>query len=213
MKFLLFVEGQTEAEALPRFFRKWLDLRLPEPVSVQPIPFRGSGHYVKDIAQKVRSQMASKAGGEVIACVGLLDLYGLPETITQNHANWRKLSVAERVSRATQTLEQRVNHSKFRQFFAVHELEAWLLSQPELFPWTLKRSLEPLALRPEEVNFTRPPAVRLGEIYRKEGRDFKKTADSVTLFQRLDPHSAAQSCPYLREMLETLLTLAQEANH
>lgn len=213
MKFLLFVEGQTEAEALPRFFRKWLDLRLPEPVSVQPIPFKGNGQYVKDIAQKVRSQMVSKAGGEVIACIGLLDLYGLPETVTQNHANWRNLSVTDRVDRATQTLEQRVNHPKFRQFFAVHELEAWLLSQPDSFPQDVRDSVRKLSNRPETVNFDRPPSKYLEEAYQKKGAGYQKVKDGVTLFQRLDPNTAAQYCPYLREMLETLLLLAQEANH
>lgn len=213
MKFLLFVEGQTEAEALPRFFRRWLDPQLPEPVSIQPIPFKGSGQYVKDIAQKTRSQMASKMGKEVIACIGLLDLYGLPESVTQNYANWRSRSVEEKVSGARKLLQEQVNHSKFRQFFAVHELEAWLLSEPNIFSQDLHSRIAELSNRPETINFDRPPSKRLEEAYHKKGSNYQKVKDGVALFSSLDPAIAAQRCPYLREMLETLLQLAQEANH
>jgi hypothetical protein len=35
VKFILFVEGYTERDALPRFFKSWLDPELRDPVGIQ----------------------------------------------------------------------------------------------------------------------------------------------------------------------------------
>lgn len=43
-------------------------------------------------------------------------------------------------------------HKKFKMFFAVHETEAWLLSQPELFPQKVRGRIEKHRARPEAVN-------------------------------------------------------------
>ena len=42
---------------------------------------------------------------------------------------------------------------KFRLFFAVHEFEAWLLSQPDIFPREIKNALQNRIAQPEQVNF------------------------------------------------------------
>jgi hypothetical protein len=77
MKFVLFVEGHTEKKALPDFLRAWLaPPRLPERVGVKVVRSEGWSDYYKDIVAKVELNLSGKSGADVIAAIGLLDLYG-----------------------------------------------------------------------------------------------------------------------------------------
>ena len=128
MNFALFVEGPTE-RAVPAFLKRWLDPRLPRPVGVKPVRFKGNGDYLKSFAQRARKDLDS---GGLIAVIGLLDFYGahleFPQNLTTNtkHA-WAKAD-----------LERRVGDARFSQHFAVHETEAWLLSDPGIFPAVIR---------------------------------------------------------------------------
>jgi hypothetical protein len=124
VKFALFVEGYTE-HALPSFLKRWLDPRLSRPVGVAPVRFSGSSEYLKCFAQRAKRDLDS---GRLIAVIGLLDLYGAGlefplNSTTDTKCAWAKIE-----------LERRVGDSRFRQHFAVHETEAWLLSDPNVFP-------------------------------------------------------------------------------
>ncbi len=124
MKFVLFVEGHTEQKAVPSFLKRWLDPRLGEPVGIKPVRFEGWPELVEDVERKAQFYLEGPTCGDVIAVVSLLDLYG--PTIYPAHLQ----SAAQRDLWGKEHLEQRVNHERFRHFFAVHETEAWLLSQP-----------------------------------------------------------------------------------
>ncbi|MBZ0253388.1 MAG: DUF4276 family protein, partial [Candidatus Methylomirabilis sp.] len=143
--------------------------------------------------------------GDLIAVIGLLDLHGLPLKFprARDPAN-------ARCDWAKQELERRVDRPEFHQFFAVHELEAWLLSQPALFGGLAAKAVAKIAREPERVNDKTPPAKFLNTAYEKEtGRGYKKTTNGVALFAKLDPAIAAEKCPHLKAMLETMLDLAK----
>jgi len=131
MKFILFVEGESEKKILPVFLHKWLDTRLNNRVRIDPIKFRGWADLVKNSPQSALLELNGPEKDEIIAVISLFDLYG-PDHDDFYPAG-RKNS-RERYNWAKQELEKRVNHIKFRQFFAVHETEAWLLSDPTIFP-------------------------------------------------------------------------------
>jgi hypothetical protein len=129
MKIVLFVEGHTEKKALPDLFRRWLDVRLvPRRIGIKVVRFEGWRDYYGEIAKKVHLNLSGKTGADVVGAIGLLDLYG--PTFYPPHAN----TAAERYGWAKAEIEQRVSHPRFRQHFAVHETEAWLLSMPEHLP-------------------------------------------------------------------------------
>jgi Domain of unknown function (DUF4276) len=108
--------------------------------------------------------------------------------------------------------EREVGLDKFRLFFAVHEFEAWLLSQPDIFSGEVKSALLNKVARPETVNFTEPPAKLLDRIYMKQTkRNYKKTTYGKQLFAKLDPARAIAKCPYLKAMLDEMLILAKDA--
>lgn len=97
-------------------------------------------------------------------------------------------------------------------FFAVHEVEAWILSQPDLLPLSVSGSIAKRLAKPEEVDFDQPPAKLLKQPYLREKKgEYKKTVDGEQLFSHLDPEVVLDKCPYFKEMMEEILTLARKA--
>ena len=204
MKFVLFVEGYTENKALPLFLKKWLDPKLPQPAGIKTVRFDGWRELVKDAPRKARMHLNGPGKDEIIAVISLLDLYG--PTFYPDRCKDRD----ERYAWGKKHMEDEVNHPRFRQFFAVHEVEAWLLSYPNLFPPDVKKALPAKTKDPERVNFEEPPAKLLDRLYLKHTkRPYKKVTNGRELFGKLDPDIAYQKCPYFGELLDTMLELAQ----
>ncbi len=201
MRFALFVEGYTE-RALSSFLKRWLDPRLSRPVGVEPVRFAGSAEYLKSFAQRAKRSLDS---GRLIAVIGLLDLYGAGLTFPPN------LRPDAKCAWAKGELERQVGDSRFRQHFAVHETEAWLLSDPSVFPTSVQAQIKKLAHQPESVNFQQPPSKRLHAAYRVERRDYKKVTDGSNLFGKLIPDSAYVKCLHLALLLDDMLSLAKGA--
>lgn len=151
MKFVLFVEGHTE-KALPSFLGRWLNAQLTYPVGIQPVQFDGAADMIKDMAKHAALSLNTPKQ-DVIAVIALLDLHNLPLPIPPAQDTPTK-----RCAWAKWELEREVRQSKFRQFFAVHETEAWLLSQLGIFPAAVRREIVGRAQHPETVNDQEPPA-------------------------------------------------------
>ncbi len=206
MKFILFAEGTTEKAVLADFFKRWLDPHLAQPVGINVVRFNGWSHYLSDIGARTELSLSGKAGADVIAAIGLLDLYG--PTFYLGHI----VDVAKRYAWAKSHIEKIVNQGRFRQYFAVHETEAWLLSDAELFPAETRSAFPGRCARPEEVNFDEPPSYLLDRIFRQRlRRPYKKVVDGKNLFLDLAPEAARGRCPFLRQMLDEMLNLAQAA--
>jgi hypothetical protein len=204
MKFAIFVEGETET-GLHEFFQHWLESRLQKRIGFKFVRFRGWRHYHDEIAVRAHLNLSGKLGADIIAGIGLLDLYGpaYPK---------RKRSVDERYAWAKGELERAVGHPKFRQHFAVHETEAWLLADPAILPKEVMRSLPGRVERPETVNSDEPPAKLLERLYReKKNGTYRKLIDGRSLFSKLSPDRAYEKCPYLKALLDDMLSLAKEA--
>lgn len=186
MKFILFVEGYTEDKALPKFFKKWLDPQLNTPVGIKTVRFEGWAELYKDAPLKAKMHLNGPDSQDILAVISLLDLYGptfYPEGIQKPD---------DRYTWAKDHMEKTVNHPKFFQFFAVHEVEAWLLSQPDLFPLNVKTVFPKKIYKPETVNSNEPPAKLLERLYLKQThRTYKKVVHGEDLFSRLDNHIKA----------------------
>lgn len=204
MKFVLFVEGRTE-KALPGFLKRWLDARLTVPVGIRVVRLNGWSDYVAEIGDKVALNLSGGAGADVIAAIGLIDLYG--PTYPNGVAG-----VDARYAWAKSTIESRVRHSLFRQHLAVHESEAWLLSDPGILPRPVRESLPARCERPETVDFDDPPSALLSRLYdTRLSRSYKKVTDGLSLFQALSPEKARERCPYFARLLDDMLSLARAA--
>jgi hypothetical protein len=189
--------------ALPGFLRRWLNSNLTEKVGVQPVRFSGWAEMVKESPAKARLHLRKS---DVIAVVALLDLHGptfYPTSRTQ---------VVDRFDWAKAHLENQVNDPRFRQHFAVHDVEAWILSQPELLPLQVQKKLPGKTAKPEVVNFDEPPAYLLNRLYEEAtGRGYKKRTYGEDLFRKLDPQVVRKKCPYFGRLADELVDLAKAA--
>lgn len=122
MKFVLFVEGYTENQSLPQFLKKWLDPRVDKPVGIRTVRFDGWPELLKDLSVKAKMYLEGPDKDNIVAVISLLDLYG--PTFYPNHIH----SCDERYQWGQKYIEDKVNLPRFFHFFAVHEIEAWLLS-------------------------------------------------------------------------------------
>ena len=96
-------------------------------------------------------------------------------------------------------------------YFAVHEVEAWLLSEPKIFPSELHRRIP--TKPPESVNLHNPPAKVLDTLYESAfKRGYKKIVHGKALFDKLDPARAYERCPHLKLMLDDMLDLARRSD-
>jgi hypothetical protein len=204
----LFVEGDTERgearrRTLPSFIHKWLDPQLPQgaKVGITAVRFQGVSNYLDDLAKKVALYLDD---GRANFVVGLVDLYGIPANRVELS---RYITIQEKVAAGRKYMRNLVPkqyRNQFRQHFAVHEVEAWLLAYPEKWPPEVR---DQIAKRlPEQVDFNEPPAKFLKRIL---GGRYKKTTTAMNLFPKVDPQIAMDKCPYLKQFMQDLLLLAQ----
>jgi len=206
MKFVLFVEGYTEKKAIASFLKRWLDPRLNQPVGLQAVRFDGWAEMVKDMSNKTRLHLDGPKQEQIIAVVALLDLYG--PTIYPGHLT----SAEERYTWAVQDLTKQVGRDRFRMYFAMHEVEAWLLSRPDLFPREIAGKFPGTVEHPETVNFDTPPSKLLGRLYKQYlKREYDKVTNGYDFFRKLEPNVAYQKCPHFAAMLDEMLALAKQA--
>ncbi len=203
----LFVEGDTERgearrRTLPGFIHNWLDPQLPQGrrVGITPVKFQGVSNYLDGLQKKVALYLDD---GRANFVVGLVDLCGIPASridLSQYATVKDKIVAARAHMRSIVPKEYR---DRFRQHFAVHEVEAWLLAYPEEWPAAVRDQITRRA--PEQVDLTEPPAKFLKRIL---GR-YKKTTTAMNLFPKVDPQVAIDKCPFLRQFMEDLLSLAR----
>jgi hypothetical protein len=207
VRFVFFVEGETERRGIAGFLSRYLSARSNESIGIKVVGFTGWHDLVDDLSQKAHRLLNDPVrGSEIIALFALLDLYG--PTFYPGHA----LTATQRIVWAKRHFEKRVNHPRFRLYFAVHEIEAWFLSDTSLFPKELHKVLKSKAKNPEAVNFDKPPKALLKVLYREKlKREYKPVTQGFEFFSRLDPAAAAAVCPNLRAMLQEMELLAKKA--
>ena len=218
MKFILLLEGITEAKGVHMFINRWLNQFFAVGVGVQPDTFEGWPDLHDSAPKKAARYLTDVRGADVIAVVSLLDLYG-PTFYPAD-----MLTVSEKHAWGTEYMEGRVQQhfrdkrlsdglaAKYRHFFAVHETEAWFLAQPTLFPDEIRQFLEKQPKAPETVNFQTPPGRLLEQQYlQKQKRRYSKTINARNFFPRLDTETVVSRCPYLKAMLYELRKLALDA--
>jgi len=205
MKFILFVEGKTEKKAIPDFIKRWLDARLSQSVRITPVKFEGNSDFYNGCAKKAQMYLDGNESDKIIGVIGLLDLYGFPFYPKD------KSGIKDRFLWGKKYFEKEVARKKFRMFFAIHETEAWLFSNPNLFPSSIRKAFPGKAKEPETINFNLPPAKLLDKLFsEKTKRGYKKVTQGKELFDQLDPNVAYDKCPYFKALLDEMLKMAKE---
>ena len=180
----LFVEGDTERgearrRTLAHFFHSWLDPQLGSlsKVGITAVKFQGVRNFLGDLPQKVALYLDD---GRANFVFGLIDLYGIPGNRIDLSPY---VTIQEKVRAARAYIRALVPQQygdRFRQHFAVHEIEAWLLAYPDQWPAEVRSQI--IRRSPEQVNFNEPPAKFLKRIL---GGRYKKTTTAMNLFPKV----------------------------
>ena len=192
MSIVLLVEGETET-ALKGKLKAFLDERA-EAEGKPKVALR-----TKDIMTLNRNRLCRRVSLElrdpkVTAVVGLIDVY--PNFDSANDAK--------------QFLRTAVgNEPRFYAHAAKFDVEAWLMPYWDFICRRLGVQKARPGANPEEVNRDHPPSKRLSELYRiaRPPRKYVKPIEMAAILRNQNLTVAADQCPELKSLLNTLLTL------
>lgn len=105
-------------------------------------------------------------------------------------------------------------HSQVEVHFAVQEIEAWMIADPDGFcsvyrhypPALLKelKKLVPLGHSPEALDCNPKPAVRLERTIEKHGLTYAKTTEGSKALGTVNPDIIADRCPHFKAFRDSL---------
>jgi hypothetical protein len=169
---ILYVEGDTE-EHLPQFFKRWLDPRTQQKIAIKAVNLRGVSNYLGEVGRRARLALGE---AKITGAVGLIDFF-------RSTLPYPDGTLGEKYAWAQTKLQADVGHPRFRQHFAVHETEAWLLSDPKIFPaGVIEGALNTSS--PEAINSQSPPGRRVKARYlSKLKRNYQKRTDALPVFE------------------------------
>jgi hypothetical protein len=196
MKIAVLIEGQTERAFLPHL-RRFLETRLAGQMPrLDPVPYDSRIPTGERLRRHV-DRLLRSGRFPADAVIALTDVY--TGTGEFQDAEDAKNKMRDRVGENT----------RFYPHAAQYEFESWLLP----FWGTIQRlaghNMGAPGGPPEAVNLTRPPSFRIKEVFRagSRGRDYVKPRDADRILRENDFLLAAQACPELRALLNTILGL------
>jgi hypothetical protein len=205
MKIVVLCEGYTERAVVSDLFSRWLNPRVSERIGIKPVRFNGWKQLVDDAPRKAGFHLRDP---KVLGVIALLDLYG--PTFYPEHLK----SSEERRIWGTKHLKDHLEDPRYRPHFAVHEVEAWILAQPDILDPKVRRKLPGKAVNPEVVNSNQPPAKLLDDIYSEVfGKGYKKVVEGNKLFSKLDPEIVYEKCPAFKALADDLLRFCPRSIH
>lgn len=107
------------------------------------------------------------------------------------------------------------NDPKFYPHAAQYDFEAWLLPYWPRVQHLAGHNRSAPAGAPETINHNKPPSEHLKEIFRigSCGRHYSKTRDAKAILKGQNLQHAADACPELQELLNTLLSICRDSGH
>ena len=196
MKIALLIEGQTERVFLPHL-RRFLQTRLPGKMPrFDPLPYDGripTGERLKREVERLLRNGKPPAD----AVIALTDVYtGTTEFIDAQDAKSKMRTWVG-------------NNNRFYPHAAQYEFEAWLLPFWDTIQRLAGHNMRSPGPLPEAVNHTRPPAVRIREIFEAGNRNrfYIKPRDADRILRENNLLDSAMACPELRSLLNTILRL------
>ena len=197
MKITVLVEGRTEKAFLP-ILRTFLKNRLAERMpNIDPYCYDGRIPTHGKL-NRVVAALLIRGNPPSDAVIALTDVYtGTREF--QDAAHAKKL-MREWVG----------PNDRFFPHVAQYDFEAWLLPYWDVIKNLARHNRKAPAGAPESVDHMKPPSFHIKEVFEtgKGPRSYSKTRDAARILQGQDLGIAAQACPELRALLNTILSLS-----
>lgn len=192
MRIAILIEGPTERAFLP-YLRVFLQQRLAGRMPrLDPVPFDGRIPKGEELRRRVLKLLNGDPAADIV--IALTDVY-----TGTTPPEFGDAADAVRKMRLWVGVEPR-----FFPHAAQYDFEAWLLPYWDRIQEISGSNQSRLAANPETVNHTRPPAHRLGEIFKK--RKYVKPRDAGRILEGQDLACAAAQCAELKKFLNTILT-------
>ena len=96
---------------------------------------------------------------------------------------------------------RKVDASTANTFLMIQEVEAWLLSQPEILE---QAGVNMKKFKTQDVESITKPSEKLSELYRNSKKSYTKVREFVKVFSKLDSTKLRQSCPEYDALIEAL---------
>lgn len=207
MKVWIFVEGESDVQALSALWRGWQQRLGKQGWGIQLIPLENKPKYFRKIGARATEKLAHDARDLV---VGLPDLYPNRDyaNTEYKHDNLKELrAVQTRLVKQDLRKKFRQTDSYMARFYASalkYDLEVLLLAATSQLQSRLKISNRPSGWRqpPEEQNQDRPPKKIVEELFRRHlKKRYSENADSAAILRAADLRQVAQQCPTFRAMI------------
>jgi hypothetical protein len=195
MKIGLIVEGDTEVafrDALRRFLEPRLAGRMPK---LDPVPYHGRIPTREKLRRAVAGLLAGAQPADAV--IALTDVYtGTREFEDAADAKTKMRNWAG-------------EEPRFFPHAAQHDFEAWLLPYWDTIQRLARHNKAAPGSEPERVNRDQPPSARIAEVF-QAGRcrnHYSKVRDGKRILRDVNLLDAANKCPELRLLLNTILSL------
>lgn len=198
MKIIMLSEGKTE-RVCGIAFKRFVDehcraAEIPR-VSLVVKPFDGPVTNCERIRRRVSHYVKDN---EVVGVILLTDVYPEFKDATEAKQRLRDCVSGEHYS------------DKIHTHAAQYEFEAWLLPFWDDIARRLGVRAKTPGSNPEQVNDQSPPSDRLNDLYARAHRKYQKAVEAPKILRRHRIEEAAEKCPELRSLLETLTTLCDK---
>jgi hypothetical protein len=208
VRVVVYCEGDTEELILKPLLAPYRERLAGCGYGLDVHIFNGAPELKRKIGAATRA--ALQHGVERV--FGLIDLYGAPIVWPRNVLQSDD-PLAARCEYAREQMRSWVPsdiRDRFHPHLAVHELEAWLLADSQALSDEMGRKVGPWP-RPEEVDFDKPPAALLNELFhtRPNKKRYDKKVDGRMLFGKVNVDTVYQMCPNFRAFVDDLLALCK----
>ncbi len=197
VRIAMLVEGATEQAFIPKV-REFLNARLPQGTMprLDIVPCDGRVPTSDKLRRIVANLLSGKNAANAV--IALTDVY----TGTREFADAQD---AKDKMRGWVGEEPR-----FYPHVALYDFEAWLLPYWSEIQALAGSTRAAPGVHPEQVNHDKPPAHRLQEVFLtgSKGKAYVKPRDAARILRDSDLAVAAEACPELKAILNTLLALS-----
>lgn len=210
MKVWVFVEGNSDVQALSALWSGWKQQLREKGWGIQLISLGNKSNYFRNIGPRVIRKLLHDTSD---LTVGLPDLYPNREYANTDykHDNLKQLQDVQ-TQLVKQNLQQQVRRaeidSHLARFYASalkHDLEVLLLAATSQLQSRLKMRNRPSGWRrpPEDQNQNQPPKRIVEELFRRHlKRAYLENSDSAAILRNTDLREVAEQCPAFRAMID-----------
>jgi len=221
-RLLILVEGQTEEVVVKQILAPHLErcgvYIIPTVVYTKHNPSGRDSRGGATSWGKIRKDLLNLMRDKNAWVTALFDFYRLANDFPDLKSLKSQGSAHDKVAALQNRFSQELNHRKFIPFLALHEIEAWLFSDPDIVAGHYEKNGIATELRTmvkksggaELLNDTKEtsPQARINKIVQKyTKKSYKKTSHGPTILKKIGVERIRTACPHFNAWLERLEAL------